>query len=74
MSNIAMEAAYLIDVLPDADKEFAMEFIRKMVLAWDPDFTKVTKEEAQRISQAANSGFVSEDEIDWEKIGVDNEA
>lgn len=70
MSNIAIEAARLMDVLPEADKAFALEFIKKMVLAWDPDFTKVTAEEANRIEKAENSGFINEDEIDWEEIGI----
>ena len=39
--------------------------------AWDPDFTKVTPEEAQRIANAEKSGFVSESEIDWDSIGTD---
>jgi signal transduction histidine kinase/response regulator RpfG family c-di-GMP phosphodiesterase len=39
-------------------------------LAWDPDFTKVTPEEATRISNAEKSGFVADEDIDWEKIGV----
>ena len=71
MSNIAIEAARLLDVLPEADKEFAYEFIKKLVLAWDPDFTKVTAEEAQRIADAENSGFIDSDDIDWENIGID---
>ncbi len=71
MSDIVMEAARLMDVLPENDKAFAYEFIKKMVLAWDPDFTKVTPEEAEIIDKAEKSGFVSEEEIDWDKIGVD---
>ena len=71
MSNIAMEAARLMDALPEADKVFAYEFIKKLVLAWDPDFTKVTADEAKRIEDAENSGYVDEDEIDWENIGTD---
>ena len=71
MSNIVIEAARLLDVLPEADKEFAYEFIKKLVLAWDPDFTKVTAEEAQRIADAENSGFIDSDDIDWENIGID---
>ena len=58
-------------VLPDADKEFAYEFIKKLVLAWDPDYTKVTAEEAARISAAENSGFVDSEDIDWDNIGTD---
>ena len=71
MSSIAMEAARLIDALPEADKVFAYEFIKKLVLAWDPDFTKVTAEEAKRIEDAENSGYVDADNIDWENIGID---
>jgi len=71
MSNIAMEAARLMDALPEADKAFAYEFIKKLVLAWDPDFTKVTDEEAKRIEAAENSGYVDADDIDWESIGTD---
>ena len=71
MSSIAMEAARLIDALPEADKVFAYEFIKKLVLAWDPDFTKVTADEAKRIEDAENSGYVDEDNIDWESIGTD---
>ncbi len=71
MSSIAIEVARLIDVLPEADREFAYEFIKKLVLAWDPDFTKVTDDEAKRIEDAENSGYVDADKIDWESIGVD---
>ena len=71
MSSIAIEAARLMDALPEADKVFAYEFIKKLVLAWDPDFTKVTADEAKRIEDAENSGYVDEDNIDWESIGTD---
>ena len=69
MSEIAMEAARLMDMLPDDDKTFAYEFIKKLVMAWDPDFTKTTHDEAERIAQAEKSGFIDDEDIDWEKIG-----
>lgn len=65
-----MEAARLIDALPETDKAFAYEFIKKLVLVWDPDFTKVTEEEAKKISEAEESGYLNDDEIDWDNIGV----
>lgn len=71
MSSIVIEAARLMDVLPEADKAFAYEFIKKLVLAWDPDFTKVTAEEAKKIEDAENSGYVDAEDIDWESIGTD---
>lgn len=71
MTSIAIEAAKLIDILPEADKAFAYEFIKKLVIAWDPDFTKVTPEERKLIEQAENSGFVDEKDIDWDNLGVE---
>ncbi len=68
MSNLALDAARLMDMLPEDDKNFAYEFIKKLVLAWDPDFTKVTSEEAKKISDAENSGFVDESDIDWDNL------
>lgn len=70
MSSIVKEAARLMDILPESDKQFAYEFIKKMVLAWDPDFTKVTVDEAERIENAEQSGYVDEADIDWDRIGI----
>ncbi len=39
------------------------------MLVWDPDYTKLTKKEAEELAEAENSGFVRDDEIDWSKIG-----
>ena len=71
MSGITMEAASLMDILPEADQAFAYQFITKLVLAWDPDFTKVTDEEAKRIKEAEKSGYLDANEIDWDSIGVE---
>lgn len=70
ISEIAMDAAKLIDMLPESDQEFAYEFVKKLILAWDPDFTKVTPEEAERIKAAENSGFIADDRINWDSIGI----
>ena len=70
MSNMAIDAARMMDMLPDEDKTFAYEFIKKLVKAWDPDFTKVTPEEAQRIKAAEESGFVVASAIDWDNLSA----
>lgn len=69
MSNIVMEAARLMDMLPESEQSFAFEFIKKLVLAWDPDYTKMTPEEASRVDAAESSGFVNDSDMDWSKIG-----
>lgn len=70
MSDIALDAARMMDMLPDDDKNFAYEFIKKLVRAWDPDFTKVTPDEAERIKAAENSGFIADSEIDWDNLSA----
>ncbi len=70
MSTIVMQAAELMQSLPHSEQQFAYEFIKKLVLAWDPDFTKVTDDERKSISDAENSGFVNDSEIDWDNLGV----
>ncbi len=70
MSTIVMRAAELMQALPQSEQQFAYEFIKKLVLAWDPDFTKVTDDEKNRISEAEKSGFVDDEDIDWNSIGV----
>ncbi len=69
MSNTAIEAARLMNMLPESDQNFAFEFIKKLVLAWDPDYTKLTKEEAEALEEAEESGFILDTDIDWSKIG-----
>lgn len=68
MSEIVANAARMMEMLPDSEKSFAYEFIKKLVLAWDPDFTKVTAEEAKQLEEAEKSGFVDEAEIDWNNL------
>lgn len=68
MSEIVMHAARMLNLLPEEEQNFALEFIKKLVLAWDPDFTKVTPEEAAKIAEAENSGFIAESEIDWDNL------
>ena len=68
MSSIAMDAARMLKMLPESEQNFAYEFIKKLVKAWDPDFTKVTPEEALRIDAAENSGFIADQDIDWDNL------
>lgn len=69
MTSIAMDAARLIDMLPDEDKELAYTFVKKLVLAWDPDFTKLTPQEKMDLEEAENGEFIDDKDIDWDNIG-----
>lgn len=52
-------------------KDFINEMIKRVVLAWDSDFTKLTPEEKQRLEQAEkelkNGEIYSHDEV-WGHI------
>ncbi|MCM1539218.1 MAG: hypothetical protein NC254_12580 [bacterium] len=70
MSAATKEAINLMEILPESDQNFALEFIKKLVLAWDPDYTKVTSAEKRALEEAEKdiieNGTVSHDAINWE--------
>lgn len=70
MSTTTKQVIDLMEILPESEQNFALEFIRKLVLAWDPDFTKVTPLERAEIEQAANEiengETVLHDAINWD--------
>lgn len=69
MSGAVKEAAGLLEILPEKEQNFALEFIKKLVLAWDPDFTKVTLSERAELEEIEkdmeSSGTISHEDIDW---------
>ena len=67
MSTKTAEITEMLDILPESDFTLAYEIIKKMVLAWDPDFTKLTESERARLEQSEKDPeFVDMDDIDWE--------
>ena len=58
MATKVQEIARMIDMLPEQEQE----------LAWDPDFTRVTPDEAASIHAAEDSGFIPEENIDWNNL------
>lgn len=70
MSSATKQAIDLMEILPESEQSFALEFIKKLVLAWDPDFTKLTASERTALEQAErefeNGDVVSHDDIDWD--------
>ncbi len=70
MSTATKEVIDLMEILPESEQNFALEFIKKLVIAWDPDFTKVTPSERAEMEAAKReieSGeTVSHDAINWD--------
>lgn len=67
MSGAVKEAVNLLEVLPETEQNFALEFIKKLVIAWDADYTKLTPAEIARLERAEQeSETVSHDAINWD--------
>ena len=70
MAPISQQIAQMVDMLPETDQSLAYELVRKLVLAWDPDFTKVTPSEALELEEAVREYEAGEttphDAINWD--------
>ncbi len=70
MSTATKQAIDLMEILPESEQNVVLEFIKKLVLAWDPDFTKVTPLERAEIEQAMeeieNGETVPHEVINWD--------
>lgn len=67
MSGAVKEAVNLLEVLPESEQNFALEFIKKLVIAWDPDYTKLTPTERTRLENAEKDNeTISHDSINWD--------
>ena len=60
----------MVDILPDTDQILALELVKKLVLAWDPDFTKATPDEHAAMEKAVREldagEYVTDSEINWD--------
>ena len=70
MTQVVQESVKMLEMLPESEQEFASQFIKRLVLAWDPDFTKLTPEERKRLEAAerrVDSGeYVKDGDIQWD--------
>lgn len=52
MVAMIKETAQMLEMLPENQVKTVNELVKLLVLAWDPDFTKVTEEEKRRMDVA----------------------
>lgn len=56
-------------MLPESEQELASQLIKRLALAWDLDFAKLTPEERKRLEAAEeriDSGeYVKDSDIEW---------
>ena len=65
----AKEISTLVDLLPANEQVLVYELIKRMVLAWDSDFTKLTPTERKHLDEAEHDfsvgSTVNHNDIDW---------
>ncbi len=70
MNATTKKVISLMEILPESEQNFALEFIKKLVLAWDPDYTKLTPSEKETLAEAEKdiieNGTISHDSINWD--------
>ena len=52
METLVSKTTNMLNELPKSEQELAYEFVKRLVLAWDPDFSKVTSSEKEDIEEA----------------------
>ena len=67
MSTV-QEINRLVTLLPESDQNMIYELVKKFILAWDPDYTKLTPQEIAELENAKNSEYVSANDIDWDHL------
>lgn len=62
-----LQTAKLLDVLPDEDISMVNTLVKKLVIAWDPNFTKVTAKEKELLEKVdeemKNGEYISEEDF-----------
>lgn len=68
MSVQVQKIVAMLDMLPEQEQNLAVELLKRIVLAWDSDYTKLTPKEAKELAEAENSGYIDEEDIDWDNL------
>ena len=69
MTTKAQEIVEMVDMLPEAEQSLVFELIKRVVIAWDSDFSKATPDERREIDEGdddiKNGRTVGYNDIDW---------
>ena len=66
MAKTIEQTVTMLEMLPSQEQDLALELIKRLVLAWDPDYTKLTPEERIRLEAAENGEYVNGKDINWD--------
>ena len=49
MTKTIEQTVTMLEMLPAQEQNLALELVKRLVLAWDPDFTKLTPDDHARL-------------------------
>ena len=68
MNATTKKTIELMQLLPESDQSL-LEIVKKLVIVWDPDYTKTTPDEARALEEAekeiGKGEIISHDSIEW---------
>ena len=66
MTKTIEKTVSMLEMLPAQEQNFALEFVKRLVLAWDPDYTKLTPSERKKLEEAENGEYINAKDINWD--------
>lgn len=66
MTKTIEQTVTMLEMLPAQEQDFALELVKRLVLAWDPDYTKLTPAERIRLEEAENGEYINAKDIVWD--------
>ena len=66
MTDTIKRTVSMLEMLPEQEQNLAFELVSRLVLAWDPDYTKLTPMERTKLEEAENGEYINAEDIDWD--------
>ena len=67
MTEMIEQTVSMLEMLPSQEQNFAFEFVKRLVLAWDPDYTKLTPSEREKLEKAETGEYINAKDINWDE-------
>ena len=61
-----------VDALPEDDRAMVYHLVKRLIVAWDPDFTRLTPQEAKELEEMKKENdYIPLEEINWDSEDED---
>lgn len=65
MTKTIEQTVNMLEMLPAQEQNLALELVKRLVLAWDPDYIKLTPKERSSLEAAENGEYIDSNNINW---------